>query len=267
MTKQMRGLRLLEFASSNDLVLMNTLHHTASRRWTWNSPNGQHHNQIDHILVRKHFWSGVSSARTQNFPGADIGSGHVLLMMTFHLHEKRISKPKHTTQVWPRKAERPQCVGCLQSYDRWEVAPLTIMNNEDTDMDSRSPPSTQQWLWCPNNPHSLGRDEEEEERLYKHLIVYKHGIVIFSPSLYQIPRLIIHTHTCMHTHSCKCTYNALLFNRLTEKLLSLYIKIPSLIIYKHTCMHTHTCKCTYNAFLFNRLTEKLLSLNTTHECC
>ena len=51
-----RGLRLLEFATFNDLVLANTFgHHKVSRRWTWHSPNGQHHNQIDYILVRKRF--------------------------------------------------------------------------------------------------------------------------------------------------------------------------------------------------------------------
>ena len=39
-----RGLRLLEFATFNDLVLASTFgHHKASRRWTWHSPTGQHH--------------------------------------------------------------------------------------------------------------------------------------------------------------------------------------------------------------------------------
>ena len=54
---QMRGdLGLLEFVTFNDLVLANTFgHHKASRRWTWRSPNGQHHSQIDYIVVRKHF--------------------------------------------------------------------------------------------------------------------------------------------------------------------------------------------------------------------
>ena len=48
------GLRLLKFATFNDLVLVNTFgHHKAFRRWTWHSPNGQHHNHIDYILVRK----------------------------------------------------------------------------------------------------------------------------------------------------------------------------------------------------------------------
>ena len=62
-----RGLRLLEFATFNNLVLANTFgHHKASRRWTWHSPNGQHHSQIDYILVRKRFRSGVNGARTRS---------------------------------------------------------------------------------------------------------------------------------------------------------------------------------------------------------
>ena len=67
------GLRLLEFATYNDRVLANAFgHHKAFRRWTWHSPNGQHHNQIDYILARKCFLSGVNSARTRDFPGTDI---------------------------------------------------------------------------------------------------------------------------------------------------------------------------------------------------
>ena len=51
-----RGLRLLQFARFNDFVFAITFgHHKASRRWTWHSPNGQHQNQIDYILVRKRF--------------------------------------------------------------------------------------------------------------------------------------------------------------------------------------------------------------------
>ena len=92
-----RGLGLLEFSTFNDLALANTFgHHKASIRWTWHSPNGQHHSQNDYILVRKRFRSGVNIAGTRSFPGAVIGSDYDLLMMTFHLRLKRISKPKHT---------------------------------------------------------------------------------------------------------------------------------------------------------------------------
>ena len=64
-----RGLRLLEFATFNDLVLANTFgHHKAPRRYAWHSPNGRHHSQIDYILVRKRFQSGVSIAGARSFP-------------------------------------------------------------------------------------------------------------------------------------------------------------------------------------------------------
>ena len=94
-----RRLRLLQFATFNDLVLANTFgHHKASRRWTWHSPNGQHHNQIDYILVMTRFRKWVNSARTQSFPGADIGSDHVLLMMTFRLRLKKKKSASQNTQ-------------------------------------------------------------------------------------------------------------------------------------------------------------------------
>jgi len=55
-----RGLRLLEFARYNKLVLANTLHpHKPSRRVMWLSPNVLDHNQIDYILVPKRFASGI----------------------------------------------------------------------------------------------------------------------------------------------------------------------------------------------------------------
>ena len=87
-----RGLRLLEFACYNDLVLVNTLgKHLVSRRWTWQSPNGGYHNQLDYIMVRtrKRFRTSVNTTKTRSFQGADIGSDHDLVMMSFWLHLKR----------------------------------------------------------------------------------------------------------------------------------------------------------------------------------
>ena len=79
-----RGLKLLDFATYNNLVLANTLgNHKPSRRWTWHSPDGTHHNQIDYISVKKRFRSGIKIARTRTFPGADVGSDYDMVMMTF----------------------------------------------------------------------------------------------------------------------------------------------------------------------------------------
>ena len=138
-TTHMKGFRLLAFATFNNLVLAKTSgHHKASRRWTWHSPNGQHHNQINYILVRKRFPSGVNIATTRSFLGTDIG--HDLLMVSFHLRVKRISKEKHTRLSSdleklkdPNVLEAFQVVILLISG---KFAPLTIMNNEDADIDS-----------------------------------------------------------------------------------------------------------------------------------
>ena len=133
-----RGLRLLEFPTFNDLMLVNTFgHHKASRRWTWHSPNRQHHNQIDYIIVRKRFRTGVNSARTQTFPGADIGNDHDLLMMTFHLRLKRISQPKNTRLKFSlEKLKDPNVLETFQAMIGGKFAPLTIMSDEDTGIDS-----------------------------------------------------------------------------------------------------------------------------------
>ena len=123
-----RGLRLLEFASFNNLVFTNTFgHHKASRAWTWHSSNGQHHNQIDSILVRKRFRSGANSARTRSFPEADIGSDHDLLMMTFRLDLKKISKPKHTRLKFDlEKLKDPNVLETFQAMLWWEVLHLPL---------------------------------------------------------------------------------------------------------------------------------------------
>ena len=119
-------------------MLANTFgHHKASRRWTWLSANGQHHSQIDYILLRKRFRSGVDIARTQSSPGADIGRNHDLLVMIFHLRLKRISKPKHTKLKFVlEKLKDPNVLETLQAMVGGKFAPLIIMDNEDTDLDS-----------------------------------------------------------------------------------------------------------------------------------
>ena len=133
-----RGLRLLEFATFNDFVFAKIIdRNKASRRWTWHSPNEKHHNQTDYILVRKHFREGVNSARTRSFRAADIGSDHDLLMMTFHLRLKRISKPKHTRLKFDLETLKdPILLETFKAMIGGKYAPLTIMNNEDADMDS-----------------------------------------------------------------------------------------------------------------------------------
>ena len=78
-----RGLRLLEFASYNDLLVANTLgKHKQSRISTWHSPNCKIHNQIDYILIKRRFRSGINVAITRVYNNADISRDHDLVMMS-----------------------------------------------------------------------------------------------------------------------------------------------------------------------------------------
>ena len=127
MTTNERGLIFLEFATLNDRLVI-TKHPDDGPCLV--IPNRQHHNQIDYILVRKCFRSGVNIARTQSFPGADIRSDNVLLMVTFHLRLKRISKPKHTRLKFGlEKLKDPGVFETFQDMIGLKFAPLTVINN------------------------------------------------------------------------------------------------------------------------------------------
>ena len=132
-----RGFRLLEFASLNDLKLANTFGpHKASRRWTWHSPNGKHHNQIDYIMIKRRFQTSVNIAKTRSFPGADIGSDHDLVMMTFKLHLKKVSKQGHSRIRFDlEKLKDPEVAETFKAMIRGKFAPLTLLDADDVNMD------------------------------------------------------------------------------------------------------------------------------------
>ena len=57
--------------------------------------------------------------------------------MIFHLHLKRISKPKHTRLKFDlEKLKDPNVLETFQAMIGGRFVPLTIMSNEDTDIDS-----------------------------------------------------------------------------------------------------------------------------------
>lgn len=92
-----RGERLLEFASAHDLFICNTrFEQKASRKWTWRSPDGQHHNMIDLVLVEKRWKSSIRNCRT--YQGADIASDHSLVLCHIKLRLKQRKRRNQRTQ-------------------------------------------------------------------------------------------------------------------------------------------------------------------------
>ena len=60
-----------------------------------------------------------------------------MLMMTFRLRLKKISKPKHTRLKFDlEKLKDPNVLETFQAMTGGKFAPLIIMSNEDTDIDS-----------------------------------------------------------------------------------------------------------------------------------
>ena len=133
-----RGLRLLDFATFNNLVLTNTLGpHKSSCRWTWHSPVGKHHNQIDYILVKKCFRSGVNIHRTRSFPGADIRSDHNLVMMTFRVRLNKARKPNQSRlRFGLEKLRDPGVDRTFPITIGGKFEPFTGLRDEDMDIDT-----------------------------------------------------------------------------------------------------------------------------------
>ena len=133
-----RGLRLLEIATFNNLVLANTLGpHKPPRRWAWHSSDWKHHDQVDYILVRKRFQPGVNVHRTRSFPGADTGKDHDLVIMTFRVRLKKTKQPNQSRLRFDlEKLRNPDVAGTFQATIGGKFAPLINLRDDDTDTDS-----------------------------------------------------------------------------------------------------------------------------------
>ena len=90
-----RGDQLIEFCSRNDFQIMNTFYKLHARRlYTWRSPDQTTRNQIDYIICKTRWRSGVR--RVTTLPGADCGTDHNLLIADVKIKLKRIKRAKQT---------------------------------------------------------------------------------------------------------------------------------------------------------------------------
>ena len=83
------------------------------------------------------FRSSVNTAKTRSFPGADIGSDHELVMMTFKLHLKRVKKLGHASIKFDlEKLKDPEVAEAFHAMIGGKCAALIILDADGTDMDT-----------------------------------------------------------------------------------------------------------------------------------
>ena len=58
------GVGVVHFATSKNLTVKSTMFpHPNIHKFTWTSPNGKIHNQIDHILIDRRRYSSIQGSR------------------------------------------------------------------------------------------------------------------------------------------------------------------------------------------------------------
>jgi len=89
------GVRLVNFTTSQNLVVKSTMFpHRNIHKYTWTSPDGKTHNQIDHVLIDRRWQSSVMDVRS--FSGTDCDTDHYLVIAKVR---ERSSVGKQTAEV------------------------------------------------------------------------------------------------------------------------------------------------------------------------
>ena len=103
----------------------------------WHIPGGDYLIQIDYITVKRRFQSGVTITKTRSFPGADIGSDHDLVMMTFRLRLKRMKiQGSIRIRFSLEKLKDPNIADIFRATIGGKFAPLLALENGDTKTDA-----------------------------------------------------------------------------------------------------------------------------------
>jgi hypothetical protein len=74
------GIRVINFGASKNLIVKSTIFpHYNIHKYTWTSPDGETHNQIDHILIDRRRRSSILDIRS--FRATDCDTDHYLVVV------------------------------------------------------------------------------------------------------------------------------------------------------------------------------------------
>ena len=73
------GVRIVNLATKKNVVKSTIFPHRNIHKYTWNSPDGKAHNQIDHIMIG----DGIRVLNVRSFREADCDTDHYLVVVKF----------------------------------------------------------------------------------------------------------------------------------------------------------------------------------------
>jgi hypothetical protein len=86
------GVRAVNFATSKNLFVKSTMFpYRSIHKYIWTSPDGQKHNQIDHVLIGRRRHSSILDVRS--FRGADCDTDHYLVVEKIRERLAMIKRP------------------------------------------------------------------------------------------------------------------------------------------------------------------------------
>ena len=131
------GERFVSFCAINNLAIASTMFpHKDIHLHTWTSPNGQHHNQIDHVAVNGKFKRSVIDCRT--YRGADVGSDHNLIIIKAKLKlHKAAGKVTTSTRYETCKLKTTEVKQQFMIELRNRFSTLSEQTNDDSGIESR----------------------------------------------------------------------------------------------------------------------------------
>ena len=131
------GVRLVNFATSKNLVVKSTIFpHRNIHKYTCTSPDGQTHNQIDHILIDRRWHSSILGVRSVR--GADCDSDHYLVVTKVR---EKLAVNKEAAQGLVGERFNMRKLNELEVRKRYEIGitnRFAALGNEGNDGDINS---------------------------------------------------------------------------------------------------------------------------------
>jgi hypothetical protein len=127
------GVRIVNFATLKNLVKSTTFPHRNILKYTWTSPDGKTHNQVDHILIDRRWHSRILDVR--GFRGADCDTFHYLVVAEVR---ERLAVSKQAAQKFEGERFNLRKLNELEARKQYQIEitnRFAALENLDNDGD------------------------------------------------------------------------------------------------------------------------------------